>query len=232
MGTRYDRTVGSHDSMVGLVNDNFNILPILSRFAIPLGFGTKNIGEVCDDAGIDTNTFLLIVNFILSGKINTADNSITTAVGIVDFLHNSHDYFLGYKFPHIRSNLLAALDTGHSDINPAIISFFDEYVSQVKKHFDYEEHNVWPYIRALKSGNRATTYNIDIFKKHHDEIGEKLSDLKNIILRYYTTSMPNKMYDALVDIYDCEKDLNSHHDIENHILVPMITAIESSQEKS
>ena len=118
----------------------------------------------------------------------------------------------------------------HSDINPAIISFFDSYVSQVKAHFDYEELNVWPYIRNLVS-NTDSSYNIDIFRKHHDEIGEKLSDLKNIILRYYTTSMPNKMYDALVDIFNCEEDLNTHHAIENHILIPMISALEQAGKK-
>ena len=34
------------------------------------------------------------------------------------------------------------------------------------------------------------------------------------------------MYDVLVDIFTCEEDLNSHTDIENHILIPMISAIE------
>lgn len=226
MGRQFTRTIAAHDSMVGLVNEDFNILPILSRFSIPLGFGSKTIGEVCDEAGIDTNTFLLIVNFILSGKADKVECSIDTAIGIVDFLHNSHDYFLGYKFPHIRNNLLMALDNGHSDINPAIMKFYDEYVGQVKKHFNYEERNVWPYIRGLKTNNMQSSYNIDIFKKNHDEIGEKLSDLKNIILRYYSTSMPNKMYDALVDIFNCEEDLNSHHKIENRILVPMIAEFE------
>ncbi len=226
MGRQFTRAITASDQMVGLVNEDFNILPILSRFSIPLGFGSKTIGEVCDDAGIDTSTFLLIVNFILSGKTDKIESSIDTAVGIVDFLHNSHDYFLGYKFPHIRHNLLEALDAGHSDINPAIMKFFDEYLNQVKKHFSYEERKVWPYIRGLQNGSEQSAYNIEIFKKNHDEIGEKLSDLKNIILRYYTTSMPNKMYDALVDIYNCEEDLNSHRDIENRILVPMIAEIE------
>lgn len=231
MGTRFSRAISEQDTMVGLVNEDFNILPILSRFSIPLGFGSKTIGEVCDEAGIDTPTFLLIVNYILSGQIPVIENSLEKAIGIVEFLHNSHDYFMGYKFPHIRANLLSALDNSHSDINPVIVKFFDVYVDHVKKHFDYEEQNVWPYIRDLRSGTSQSAYHIDIFIKHHEEIGEKLSDLKNIILRYYSTSMPNKMYDALVDIYNCEEDLNSHHDIENHILIPMVAAIEHRENR-
>ena len=220
-------TISHLQPMVDLIEEDFNIIPLLSRFSIPLGFGNKSIKEICEEADIDTATFLLIVNFILSGKVVPVAPSIEIAVGIVNFLHNSHDYFLQYKFPHIRSNLLRALDESHSDINPAIINFFDQYIEQVKKHFNYEEEIVWPYIRSLTHSEiQAEGYCIGTFRKHHDEIGEKLSDLKNIILRYYTTSMPNRMYDVLVDIYNCEEDLNSHSEIENHILIPMISQLE------
>ncbi|MBD5254551.1 MAG: hemerythrin domain-containing protein [Barnesiella sp.] len=226
MGNKFARPISAGDSMVKLINEEYNILPILSRFSIPLGFGSKTIGEVCDEACINTDTFLLIVNFTLSGTIPPHINNKSNALGIIEFLHNSHDYFLGYKFPHIRNNLLSAVDESHSEINPAIIHFFDEYVRQVKQHFDYEEQNVWPYIKSLVDGTPSTDYNIAVFKSHHDEIGEKLSDLKNIILRYYTTTKPNLMYDVLVDIYNCEADLNSHNEIENEILIPMISELE------
>lgn len=213
------------DSLVDLINDNYSILPVLSRFSIPLGFENRRIADVCTDAGIDSEVFLFIVNFILSGKIDNSHMSTISPEAIVDFLHNSHDYYLSYKIPHIRQNLLNALDEPHSDINPAIIRFFDDYIEQVKEHFRYEEKKVFPYVRNLMSG-KPSRYNIGMFKKHHDDIDEKLSDLKNIILRYYTTSMPNKMYDVLVDIYNCEEDLKQHTEIENHILIPMISLVE------
>ena len=72
-----------------------------------------------------------------------------------------------------------------------------------------------------------SSYNINIFRRRHDEIAEKLSELKNIILRFYPTSMPNKMYDVLVDLYNAEEDLDSHADIENLILIPLIASIEN-----
>lgn len=216
-----------NDSVIDLINEDYNILPVLSRFSIPLGFGNKTIKDVCNESHINTNVFLIIVNFLLSGKIdNIATNNISPSE-IVAFLHNSHDYFLVYKFPHIRKNLLNALDENYSDANPMIVSFFDEYLEQVKEHFDYEENVVFPYIRDLVAGKKSD-YCIDVFKRHHDEIGEKLSDLKNVILRYYTTAMPNKMYDVLVDLFNCEQDLNSHTTIENEMLIPMVTRLENN----
>ena len=119
-----------------------------------------------------------------------------------------------------------SLDDSLSDINPAIIMFFDEYIKEVKKHFEYEETKVFPYIRSLVNGE-ISSYNINIFRRRHDEIAEKLSELKNIILRFYPTSMPNKMYDVLVDLYNAEEDLDSHADIENLILIPLIASIEN-----
>lgn len=217
----------AHDSLIDLINADFNIIPILSRFDIPLGFGNKTIEEICQENSISIEVFLTIINFTLSGIITPGKADMDIAVGIVDFLHNSHDYFINYKFPHIRNNLISALDSEHSDINPAIIKFFDDYVTQVKTHFDYEETHVWPYIRSMNVST-PTSYNIDIFKKHHEETGEKLSDLKNIIMRYYTTSIPYRMFDVLVDIFNCEEDLNKHRDIENHIMVPIIEQLEAN----
>lgn len=40
------------DSLVDLINDNYSILPVLSRFSIPLGFENRRIADVCTDAGI------------------------------------------------------------------------------------------------------------------------------------------------------------------------------------
>lgn len=214
------------DSVIELVSENYNLLPVLSRFSMPLGFQNKLIGEVCEDNGIDVDVFLCVVNFILSGRLDVELISKISPLAVVDFLHNSHEYFLGYKFPHIRENLIGALDECHNDINPAIVLFFDNYIREVEKHFSYEEKKVFPYVRAL-IGGRNTKYRIDLFRRHHDEIGQKLAELKNIILRYYTTSMPNRMYDVLVDIYNAEEDLNVHRDIENDILIPMMIDIEN-----
>lgn len=214
------------DMVTDLVDHDYNVLPLLSRFSIPLGFGTLKVSEVCEQAGIDVDVFLLIINFVISGRMDDRRLERVSPDAIVDFLHRSHDYFMSYKFPHIRRNLLLALDENQSDVNPAIVGFFDAYVRQVQIHFDYEEKTVFPYVRALTDGI-ASGYNIDEFRKHHDEVAEKLSDLKNVIMRYYKTSVPDNMYDVLVDLFNCEEDLESHHIIENRMLIPMVARMES-----
>ena len=222
------RSFDTQDTMSDLIRQDFNILPVISRFSIPLGVGNRNIGEVCAQAGVNTHVFLLVVNFLLTGKMDMQQVNVGDVSRIVDFLHNSHTYFLDYKFPHIRKNLESSLDPTHVDINPAIMKFYDDFVAQVKLHFAYEESTVFPYIRSLLKGEHSS-YNISIFRQHHDEVAVKLTELKNIILLYYTTTKPDQMYDALVDIFNCEEDLESHSDIENNILIPAIQKVE--QEK-
>lgn len=215
--------------MVDLVTEDYNILPVLSRFSLPLGVGSLTIGELCESQGISTDVFLLIVNFLLSGNIDSRMLLNAPVTGVVDFLHNSHNYFLNYKFPHIRANLLEALDDDHPDVNPIIVNFFDDLVRHVNDHFRYEETTVWPYVRALAEGKK-TDYHISTFSRQHDdEISRTLNELKNIILRYYNTSKPDKMYDVLVDIFNVEEDLESHNVIENEILVPLVAAAEKRQ---
>lgn len=217
------------DSINDIIQEDFNILTILSRIPIPLGFGSGSIDNICRENGVPTDLFLLIVNFAISRSIDLSSVTSSSVLGLVEFLHNSHDYFLTYKYPHIRANLLNALDGNHSSINPVIVRFFDQYVCLVEKHFHYEESVLYPYIRSLVNGYKSPDYDIATFARNHERISDTLSDLKNIILQGYSTSIPYRMHDVVVDLFNCEEDLQIHTDIENHILVPLICRLESKQ---
>ena len=46
------------DKMSDLICENYPMVLVMSRFGIALGFGEKNIGEVCRQNGVDPCTFL------------------------------------------------------------------------------------------------------------------------------------------------------------------------------
>lgn len=224
------RKFTADNSVADLVKADYDILPVLSRFSLPLGFGTKTIGTLCRETGIDVDAFLLTINFLLDGEIDAAKMEKVDPRGVANFLHNSHDYYLEYKFPHIRANMLSSLDPVHADVNPIIVKYFDDYVAGVKAHFEYEEHVLFPYVEALAGGTHRGRYTTNSFVRQHDhEVEGKLAELKNIILRYYTTSVPYRMYDVLVDIFNCEADLRQHSDIEDRILVPLLKKLEAKE---
>ena len=49
------------DQMLSLIRDNYNVLQSLGAFGIRLGFGDKNVREVCEESNVDTFTFLAVV---------------------------------------------------------------------------------------------------------------------------------------------------------------------------
>ncbi len=95
---KISHTFTEQDSVVDLINEDYDILPVLSRFSLPLGFGSKTIGELCVESDINVEVFLLIVNFLLSGDIDSHRLSVVTAREVAQFLHNSHNYYLQYTY--------------------------------------------------------------------------------------------------------------------------------------
>lgn len=43
---------------------------------------------------------------------------------------------------------------------------------------------MFKYVDLLIKGDAPKNYQISTFSKHHDQVGEKLTELKNIIIKY------------------------------------------------
>lgn len=211
--------------MSDLVCDRYPVLLIMSRFGIALGFGDKSIGEVCRDSGVDTATFLAVVNMDPLGD-EMPDPAAISVGALVGYLRNSHNYFLDFRLPAIRCQLSEAVGGSRNDVAFAIMRFFDEYVAEVHKHMEYEEHKVFPYVDALLAGRRPEGYSIDVFRRHHDQVEMKLSELKRIIIRYYPSGSTNELNGVLFDIFTCERDLASHNAVEDRLFIPAIKRLE------
>ena len=222
------------DSMSELICNHYSMLMVVNRFGISLGVGDKTIGEVCQMCNVHTDTFLAVVNLLVSGQTeqintnNNADNLEQTIKSLLVYLCSSHEYFTNFRLLEIREKLLGAIQQNQSDLNVIIEQYFDQYVWEVKQHMTYEENTVFPYIHKLVDKKQIIkNYNIDLFSKQHTNIDDKLSELKDIIIKYYDTDSTNKLTSALYDIFACAQDLSSHNDIENKLLVPMVREYEN-----
>lgn len=218
------------DKMSDLIGENYPMVLVMSRFGIALGFGEKNIGEVCRLNGVDTHTFLTVVNFLTEDSmvpVSEIDKGLSVE-SLITYLHNAHDYFLNFRLPHIRRKLVEAIEECPKDVAFVITRFFDEYAEEVNKHMSYEEKTVFPYVRGLLDGGKDARYNITIFRKRHDQIEMKITELKNILLKYYPGPGSNLLNSVLFDIFATEQDLASHNHVEDYLFVPVILALEKS----
>ena len=74
-------------------------------------------------------------------------------------------------------------------------------------------------------------YSIAIFRKRHDQVEAKLTELKNILIKYYPASSSNELNSVLFDIFTCEQDLASHNYIEDYLFIPGIQKLEYNIER-
>ena len=217
--------------LADLVESNYELLVVLARMGIPLGFGESSVGEVCRQRGISAELFLMICR-IYSSEVPVLPYEQLTSDdlgGVLDYLHTSHLYYLEVTLPHLDAKMAAMTaicDGVHSKI---LSTFFADYRREVDNHFDYEERTVFPYVQALLEKRRVDGYNILCFEDNHSDIDGKLCDLKNIITKYLPENCSAKLrYEVLSDIFRFEEDLSRHTVIENQILIPLVEKLEKN----
>ncbi|MBD5226119.1 MAG: helix-turn-helix transcriptional regulator [Bacteroidales bacterium] len=202
-----------------------SLLMVMARFGIPLGFGDRSVGEVCAENGIELATFLTTINF-MSGRSWNADD--VEAGQLMTYLMNAHEYFLDFVLPMIRRKLIGAIDCSSTDeLGFLILRFYDEYVTEVKKHMQMENAKVFPYVEKLLKGEFSDGFRIEKFASHHSHIDPKLKELKDIIIRYYPGKGNDLLNSVLFDIITCEHDLRLHCMAEDRLFVPAVKKLEA-----
>lgn len=220
------------DKMISLIKDNYDILHGLGRFGINLGFGDRTVRDVCESQGVDTRTFLAVVNYTINGFRNTDEMRSLSVPTLMHYLIASHEYFINYELPFVRKELQEALDE-KDNLARLILKLYDEYSHSIQKHMRFEEKTVFPYVEQLQTGEANIVFNIETFSKYHDQTNQKLRELKDIILKYLPsdTHHNNKLTAALYDIYNCETWLTQHSEVEDNIFIPAIRQLEQQTVK-
>lgn len=218
------------DKMRELVKDNSSLILVMGRFGISLGFGDKSIREVCKIHQVDERTFTEVTNFCLGREYRFEAISLQA---LIEYLKQAHTYYLEFNLPNIRRKLIEALDcSGGNNIAMLIVRFYDEYVSEVRRHMEHENKTVFVYVEQLLSGFLNKTYSISTFEGKHAQIGNKLKELKDIIIQYYPEKNNYLLNEVLLNIILCEEDLTQHCKIEDKLFVPAVKALESQLKKS
>lgn len=217
------------DRMRDLVRNNSELILVMGRFGISLGFGEKSVREVCRMHNVNEKTFLAVVNYITGRDYHYEEVLLPS---LIRYLKQSHEYFLDFNLPNIRRKLIESIDcSGTNDIAMLIIRFYDEYVMAVRKHMDYEDEVIFAYVEQLSQGHLKRNYTISEFASKHAPIGDKLKELKDVIIRCYPEKNNYLLNAALLEIISCEQDMTSHCLIEDNLFVPAVKLIEQQLRK-
>ena len=221
------------DKMISLIRDNYDLLQMLGSFGISLGFGDKTVKETCESNGVDTYTFLAVVNFTINGYGEFEADEQLSVPTLLHYLEACHSYFLDFQLPYIRRELEESLDERDS-LAKLILRFYDEYAHEIRRHMKYEQKTLFPYVQSLIEGRPANDYNVETFSKHHGATDKKLRELKLLIIKYLPQDGQhnNQLTATLHDIYENEVWLRQHAMVEDNIFVPAIRRLEQSAKQN
>jgi regulator of cell morphogenesis and NO signaling len=220
------------DKMISLIRDNYDLLQMLGSFGISLGFGDKTVMETCESNNVDTYTFLAVVNYTINGYGEFETDSHLSVPTLLHYLEASHAYFLDFQLPYIRRELQESLDENES-LAKLILRFYDEYAHEIRRHMQYEQKTLFPYVKSLIEGRTTADYNMETFSKHHGATDKKLRELKLLIIKYLPQDglHNNQLTATLHDIYENEVWLRQHAMVEDYIFTPAIKRLERMTKK-
>ena len=215
------------DRMITLIKDNCSVLQALGAFGISLGFGDKTVNETCQMNGVDTYTFLAVVNFTINGYDDFANDEQISVPTLLHYLKASHAYYLDFQLPFIRRELQESITPGDA-LGMLIMKLYEEYAQEIRRHMKYEEKTLFPYVESLIDGHPMNDYNVDTFSRHHEQTDKKLRELKLMVIKYLPTDAlhNNQLTATLYDIYNNEEWLRQHAQVEDHIFAPAIKRLE------
>ena len=230
---KHQKIYEAGDKMISLIKDNYDLLQSLGSFGINLGFGDKTVKEICEDNGVDTYTFLAVVNLVINGYSDFDNDEQLSVPTLLHYLEASHVYYLDFQLPFIRRELAESIDESDS-LGILIMKLYDEYSREIRRHMMYEEQTLFPYVNALLEGRAAGDYTIETFSKTHEEASEKLKELKILIIKYMPSDVRrnNQLMATLHDIYNNEEWLRLHAQVEDKVFVPAIRRLERLSRRS
>ena len=217
------------DKLSYVIANDYRLLQIMSRFGISLGFGEKTIMEVCRQCGVDADTFLTVINYVKDGAENRPQRVEHVSVpAILNYLKQTHRYFLDYLMPSIRFHLLNSIDCSvQNEIAFLVLKFFDEYVEEIRKHMEYEETTVFTYVQKLIDGEAIDIEGGHLLSRYHSSIESKLKELKKLFIQYYPQQENNeRLNSVIISIYQAEEELSIHCLVEDNIFSPAVRRLE------
>lgn len=240
MQPEYTGIINRDTNMSEILIKNHYLILMMEHLGLNLAVQEKTVGEICLENNINPDVFLAFANQFNGIRYRPEhDFSMEDIAVIISYLQRSHTYYIEEKCPAIR-NLIIEMGSVNGTASMQLIEkFFNEYVAELNTHLEYEEHTVFPYVKALyqqlhgvriSSSNAA--YSVVDYKDHHNDIKEKLTDLKNLLIKYLPeTGGRTQRRKLLFALFEFEYDLEIHSLIEDFILIPLVESMEKHLEE-
>jgi regulator of cell morphogenesis and NO signaling len=218
-----------------ILNNPYLIL-LLEHFGIEVPLQEKSVTDICVENKINAELFLTFANLYNGVQYDFKDTfTFSEVISVINYLKNSHRYYSEEIYPNILSIIQQMSTTNNLKEMSLVEKFFNEYFSEVTEHLNYENNTVFPYIIGLyeqiinrDQAEGGIKYSVSEYQEHHNDIEEKLNDLKNLLIKYLPLKNDQTIRRKLLfSLFELEYDLNIHSQIEDLILIPLVAKMES-----
>ena len=217
--------------LADLIKANHNIMLLLPRFGIPLGFGEKSIQDVCAAHNVPVDFMLLICNvYTFDDYLPDIEQlAATNMQPLVPYLKESHRYYTGERLPHIEAHLHHIADRVEGKYGQILKQFYADFRREIEDHFQYEEQYDFPVLLSLQNGERRKRSQMSHSQRSHSGLVDKMNDLPQIVYKYLPGNvLPEETIELVFDILQLSADIQKHALIEDKILIPYVDWLERS----
>lgn len=227
-----------------IVAGDYRTADVFQRFGIDFCCnGNRSLAEICKDAKIDRGALEEALKQAVGGEEDPTvpDFAHWPLDRLADHIEEKHHRYTEAAIPQIRTYLVRICDVhgdAHAELH-LLKNLFEKSAGELAMHMKKEELLLFPYIRrmvAARNQNKplqrpgfGTIRNpVEAMTAEHDIEGERFRQMRAISSNYTVPPDGCNTYRTAFALMDeLEKDLHLHIHLENNILFPRATALES-----
>ncbi len=222
--------------MADLLFHNPYFMILLEHLEMSLVVQEHTVEQHCQAHAVPTSLFITFARMFNGDSPEDCDQPVLSDIPvIVKYLKRSHQYYIEEKYPDILTDIQQIHRQNPESGTRLLEDFFHEYIREVRVHLDYENEVVFPHtlsLYALVSGEAGIlyqgTYSVMDYREHHSDIEEKLTDLKNLLIKYLPIKDDQVLRRRLLfNLFELEFDLAIHSEIEENMLIPLVEQMEN-----
>jgi regulator of cell morphogenesis and NO signaling len=157
---------------------------------------------------------------------------------LIDHIEATHHAFTRSELARVAP-LMEKILSVHGDHHPElarVAQCFEAMDRDLRPHLEKEEQILFPFVRNLEAGNRATDCcfgtvqnPIGAMQNEHEQVGDILRELRTLTHDYTPPQDACGSYRSLVmGLQNLEEDLHLHIYLESHLLFPRAIELETA----
>lgn len=226
-------TLIQENSMLScVVRQHVVLLPMLNRFGIRLGLGDKSIRAICEEKGIDIESFLHIANsYVDPSYLKRVRLSPFYPKMVADYLERTNAFYINAQIPNIEVHMAPLLrDSGDNPSLKLLARFLGEFKELLLKRIAHDTDVLLPHFRALQEKLGQDIKRITLgtpSEEITDKSEELISDIQGVMIKHLSGEFDDNLcYAVLFSLVMIEKDLACNNRLRNRLFFPMLRAME------